>query len=108
MTSASPRARRTPTTTRFPIQVRTPSPSTVSINWGAGSFATTFTMSSPGAIAAQSHTYADGPNDYTVSVTVSDKNNASDTKTFSAHVNNVPPTIAISGAASVNEGSTYS
>src|SRR5207247_2064736 len=49
----------------------------------------------------------DGPNDYTVSVTVTDKNGAPDTKTFAVHVNNVAPTIAISGADHVNEGSVY-
>src|SRR5205085_1995417 len=59
------------------------------------------------AIGPKSHTYADGPNDYAVSVTVTDKNNAPDTKTFAVHVNNVAPTIAISGNANVNEGSTY-
>ncbi len=55
----------------------------------------------------ESHTYADGPNDYTVTVTVND-GDATTRKTFSVHVNNVAPTIAISGAARVNEGSPYS
>src|SRR5207247_3284490 len=81
---------------------------TVSVDWGDSSSPTGFTMSAPGTIPAQSHTYADGPNDYTVSVTVTDKDGASDTKSFSVHVDNVAPTIAISGAASVNERSTYS
>src|SRR5207302_7251914 len=49
----------------------------------------------------------DGPSDHTVTVTVDDGTDHT-SKTFSVHVNNVPPSIAISGAASVNEGSPYS
>src|SRR5207237_7165683 len=74
-------------------------PWSVSVDWGDGSFATVFTMSSPGTIPAQSHTYADGPNDYTVSVTVSDKDGASDTQTFSVPVNRLHPRISRRGSA---------
>src|SRR5207247_3362476 len=68
---------------------------------------TSFDVASTGTIPAQSHTYADGPNDHTVTLTVDDGSDST-SKTFSVHVNNVAPSIAISGAASVNEGSSYS
>ena len=83
-------------------------PWAVDVNWGDASADTTFNMATQGTIDAQSHTYADGPNDYTVTVTVTDKDGDSDSKTFSVHVNNVAPTIAISGATNVDEGSSYS
>jgi uncharacterized repeat protein (TIGR01451 family) len=83
------------------------SPWSVSVNWGDGSPATTFSMNAGGTITAQSHTYADGPNLYTVTVSVNDGNDTT-SKTFKVTVNNVAPSIAISGAASVNEGSPYS
>ena len=66
---------------------------TVTVDWNDGSLDTVFTTSSTGTIAAQSHTYADGPNDYTVSVTVTDKDGVSGTKTFSVHVDNVAPSV---------------
>ncbi len=88
----------------------TDSPWQVSVDWGDSSPVDTYSITGSGAasdvaIGPRSHTYADGPNDYTVSVTVTDKNGGSDTKTFSVHVNNVAPTIAISGTANVDEGS---
>src|SRR5207247_2600889 len=45
---------------------------------------------------------------HTVSVKVTDKDNGSDTKTFSVHVNNVAPTVTLdtNNDQSVNEGST--
>ena len=49
------------------------SPWNVTVDWGDGSFPlTSFTATSTGTIAATSHTYADGPNDYTVTVSVND------------------------------------
>src|SRR5205823_7166939 len=83
------------------------SPWHVTVDWGDGSFATSFDVSTTGTIPAQDHTYADGPSDHTVTVTVDDGTEHT-SKTFSVHVNNVPPSIAISGAATVNEGSSYS
>ena len=84
------------------------SPWTVTVDWGDGSFPlTTFSAASAGTIAATAHTYADGPNLYTVTVSVNDGNDTT-SKTFKVTVNNVAPSIAISGAASVNEGSPYS
>jgi hypothetical protein len=82
------------------------SPWNVSVDWGDGSPTTDFTTSTTGTIPAQSHTYADGPNNYMVTVNVNDGTDTT-SKTFSVHVNNVAPTIAISGNASVDEGSSY-
>jgi hypothetical protein len=54
------------------------------------------------------HTFADGPNAYTISATATDVNGThnSDT-TVSVSIVNVPPTLSISGPSSVNEGATY-
>src|SRR5205823_9384142 len=83
------------------------SPWQITVNWGDGSFNTIFNVNGTGTIPAQDHTYADGPSDHTVTVTVDDGADAT-SKTFSVHVGNVPPSIAISGAATANEGSSYS
>jgi len=50
-------------------------PWTVTINWGDGSTATTFSASTQGAQSTQPHTYAAG-GPYTITVTVKDKDNA--------------------------------
>jgi uncharacterized protein YodC (DUF2158 family) len=89
------------------------SPWMVSINWGDGSGVQMYSIPGSGAaanlaIGPKSHTYVDGPNDYTVSVTVTDKDTDSNTKTFSVHVNNVAPSVSLSGASSTNEGTTES
>ena len=83
-------------------------PWAVSVDWGDGSTDTTFNQAAPGSLGTASHTYADGPATRTVTVTVTDADNASDAETFSVSVTNVAPTVAISGAASVSEGSLYS
>ena len=90
------------------------SPWQVSVDWGDGSGPTSFQVTASGAVSGQSlgsktHTYADGPNDYTVTVTVTDKNGGVGDTTFSVHVNNVAPTVTFSAAndQSVNEGSTH-
>jgi hypothetical protein len=81
------------------------SPWHVTVAWGDGSPNATFDAATAGTITSQSHTYADGPNDYTVTVSVND---GTDTRsaTFSVHVNNVAPTVTLSGSQSVAEGST--
>ena len=48
----------------------------------------------------------DGP--FTVTVTVLDDDGGSDSDTALVTVTNVAPTIALSGAATTNEGATYS
>ena len=63
-------------------------------------------MATQGTIDAQSHTYADGPNDYTVTVKVTDKDGDSDSKTFSVHVNNVAPTATFTASSPIDEGSS--
>jgi hypothetical protein len=79
-------------------------PWAVDVNWGDAS-SSNFTMATQGTITAQSHTYADGPNDYTVTVMVTDKDGAPDSETFSVHVNNVAPTATLANNGPVNEGS---
>src|SRR5262249_47205922 len=72
---------------------------TDTVHWGDG---TTDTFSTAGD---KTHTYADGPNSYTISVDLTDEDG-----TFAGagsklvNVLNVAPTIAVSGANSVNEG----
>ena len=81
-------------------------PWAVDVNWGDASAHTTFDMGTQGTIDAQSHTYADGPNDYTVTVKVTDKDGDSDSKTFSVHVNNVAPTATFTASSPIDEGSS--
>ena len=88
------------------------SPWDVSVDWGDSSSPTAFQVTGSGAasnltLGSKSHVYADGPNDYTVAITVTDKNGGADTKSFSVHVNNVAPTVAFTAApSSANEGQT--
>ena len=46
---------------------------TVDVDWGDGSSHTSFPASATGNIGSRNHTYADGPDDHTVTVTVTDK-----------------------------------
>jgi hypothetical protein len=76
------------------------------INWGDG-VSDSFSGNPTGA--SKSHTYLDGPNNYTITVDLTDEDGvhtASGSKPIT--VNDVPPTIALSGNATVNEGSSYS
>jgi uncharacterized repeat protein (TIGR03803 family) len=74
-------------------------PYTVTVNWGDGTAATTFTQNGPGTIAPQSHTYAAVGTD-TVSVTVTDADgNASNTATFTAAVATLPASLTLTAAA---------
>ena len=80
---------------------------TYSVDWGDGSAAEN------GAIAAGSNSFdisrffADGADNHTVSITVTDDAGDSDTQQFDVNVSNIAPTIALSGAPSVDEGSVY-
>jgi uncharacterized delta-60 repeat protein len=70
-------------------------PYTVTVNWGDGTAATTFTAAAPGAIAAQSHTFAKAGGD-TVSVTVKDSAGHSSTAaTFAVTVANSVTTLVV-------------
>src|SRR5439155_18846498 len=57
-----------------------------------------------------SHTYADGPSDHSITVDLVDEDGtfSNAANALSVHVDNIAPSIAISGNASVNEGSPYS
>ncbi|HNM75094.1 MAG TPA: PKD domain-containing protein, partial [Accumulibacter sp.] len=77
------------------------------VNWGDG-------LTSTGSVSAGvfsfniGHTYADGANNYTATVTVDDDGAQQGSDSFAVSVNNIAPTVSISGAGSVNEGSVYS
>ncbi|MBY0512850.1 MAG: PKD domain-containing protein, partial [Gemmataceae bacterium] len=77
------------------------------MNWGDGTPNTTFTTAAAGPIS-RPHTYADGPASFTATVTATDSLGASGTTTFTVNVNNVAPTLTLTGAATVAEGSPYS
>jgi hypothetical protein len=75
------------------------------IHWGDG---TDETVSGSPNGAVRTHTYADGPNTRTITVDLVDEDGThTSTGSKSVTVNNVPPTIALAGATSVNEGSPY-
>ena len=73
-----------------------------------GSPATEFGQTTTGSLGTASHTYADGTHDYLVTVNVTDKDGATDVKTFTVHVGNVNPTITAPANQSSNEGSSAS
>ncbi len=79
---------------------------TIDVDWGDGSTPESFTQALQGAIDLTTHTYADDGS-YLVGVTVTDKDGGTDSGNFTISVANVAPSIAISGAPSVNEGSPY-
>jgi hypothetical protein len=49
----------------------------------------------------------DGPNDYNVSLVVTDNLGATDSDSTNLHLNDTAPTIALTGANDTNEGATY-
>src|SRR5205085_1795239 len=63
-----------------------------------------------GSNGVKTHTYADGPNTRAITVDLVDEDGTFKIGRASCReqVDNVAPTIAISGAANVNEGSLYS
>jgi|GEM_PF-1363301 len=72
------------------------------VHWGDGS-SDTYTSG-----GAKTHIYADGPATYTISVSLVDEDGthpAAGGRTV--NVVDVPPTLALSGAGSANEGSAY-
>src|SRR5262249_31698926 len=75
------------------------------INWGDG---LSDTFSGDPSRGVKSHTYADGANNFTITVELTDEDgthSASGSKAIT--VNDVDPTIALSGNPNVNEGSSY-
>jgi len=72
------------------------------VNWGDG---TTNTCATAGN---KTHTYADGPLNATITVSLTDEDGSySNVASKAVAVGNVPPTISITGNASVNEGALY-
>src|SRR5207253_1320564 len=78
----------------------------VAIDWGDGHSAS-FDTSSQGSLGSLNHTYADNGL-YTVTVTVTDKDTASGSKTFKVSVANVPPTVTAPSGQSSDEGQNKS
>jgi hypothetical protein len=72
------------------------------INWGDS------VQVVSGNPASVTHTYADGDANYVISATATDEDGTfAAGNTVAVTVHNVAPTLAISGAATVNEGSPY-
>jgi Bacterial Ig-like domain (group 3)/Galactose oxidase, central domain len=69
------------------------------VHWGDGSSDTY------GSNGVKTHAYADGPNSYSITVDLVDEDGAylDQANALSVTVNNVEPTIAVSGASNVNE-----
>src|SRR5439155_22955286 len=74
------------------------------VHWGDGNSDTYPTNGVKG------HTYADGPSNHAITVDLVDEDGTflDRANPLSVHVNNVAPSMAISGPANVNEGSPYS
>lgn len=73
------------------------------IDWGDGTVETLV-----GDPTSASHTYADGDNNYTISATATDEDGTfAAANTLAVDVANVAPTLAISGAATSDEGASY-
>jgi Bacterial Ig domain len=85
-------------------------PWTVDVDWGDGSAHETFPAASPGSLGTKSHTYADGPDDHTVTIKVTEAGSGtppSGQATFSVHVYNVAPSVQFTTApTSADEGDT--
>jgi PKD repeat protein len=78
---------------------------TATIDWGDGSAienATIFFANGAGALGGK-HMYADD-GVYTVTVSITDDDGASDTQSFTVTVNNVPPVLVVAVDQTVNEG----
>ena len=82
-------------------------PWSVDVDWGDGSTDASFSKSAPGSLGTQSHIYADGPNDYTVTVKVTEAGTGtppSGQATFAVHVNNVAPSGTLGNNGPISEG----
>ncbi|HRM67977.1 MAG TPA: PKD domain-containing protein, partial [Thauera phenylacetica] len=75
------------------------------IDWGDGNTSSGRTFN-PSALGV-GHTYADGDATYTVTVTVDDDGAQSGSDSFEVTVNNVAPTLNLTGGGSVAEGALY-
>ncbi|MCL5958072.1 MAG: PKD domain-containing protein [Chloroflexi bacterium] len=77
------------------------------VDWGDGSLPDKFDILVAGPLGTRFHTYADN-GDYTVRVTVTDKDGESGSGSFLARVENVPPEVDAGSEATINEGQTFS
>ncbi len=84
---------------------------TFTINWGDGIHQTVF---GPPSNVTRTHVYADGPNNYTITVDATDEDGTYTNIGFTAGhvalsvaVNNVPPKINVTGVGHILEGSLY-
>jgi Concanavalin A-like lectin/glucanases superfamily/PKD domain/Matrixin len=68
------------------------SPWAAEVDWGDGSAHTTFTATATGTLAGQPHTFAE-EGTYTVTVKVTDKDGAADSKTFTVGVSDFTPLV---------------
>jgi RHS repeat-associated protein len=87
--------------TRGPAADRTHS---WTIHWGDG---TPDTVTTDPAASTALHTYADGPNQYTITATVTNDDGTFASNSLPVTVTNVPPTVTIQGPASSPEGQVY-
>jgi len=83
-------------------------PWSVDVDWGDGTPHSTFNQATQGSLGMADHTYADGPNTYTVTVKVTDKDGGSGQATFSVDVLNSPPVVTAAADQSVDEGTSKS
>jgi Ca2+-binding RTX toxin-like protein len=67
----------------------------------------TVTLNATAGTWTWSRAVSDGPASQNVTITATDPQGGSDAKTFSYTVNNVAPTLTISGASTVTAGGTY-
>src|SRR5207244_733814 len=79
----------------------------VDVAWGDGSPHTGFSQAATGSLGTKPHTYADN-GVYTVTVTVTDKDGGSDSKTFKATVANANPAVAAPADQTSTEGASTS
>ncbi|HUM75113.1 MAG TPA: Calx-beta domain-containing protein, partial [Nitrosomonas europaea] len=78
-----------------------------SVNWGDGSAIETGSIAAGANSFDISRFFADGDASHDISVTVTDVAGDSDTQQFRLDVNNVAPTIALSGLPEVDAGVSY-
>src|SRR5205823_5808815 len=72
------------------------------ITWGDGNVQTV-----QGNPTSVTHVYSDGPNKVTISATAVVSGNTKTSNALAVTVNAIAPTVSISGASSVTEGSVY-
>ena len=77
------------------------------VAWGDGNSDTVSAADLATAGGQLAHTYADGPADHTISVTLTDEDgDFANATTLPVHVTNVAPTVSLNGAAAVDESDT--